>query len=63
MKSVLLFAHLVVTTSLAVSPALADNGEKPFAEALNFPAGAGSNTNVGGIDDRIAIQITGIWSQ
>ena len=39
------------------------NYEFREAEAKNFPAGAGPNANVGGIDDRIAIQVTGIWSQ
>jgi hypothetical protein len=33
------------------------------AEALNFAAGAGPNAQVGGIDDVLAIQVTGIWSQ
>ena len=42
---------------------VAFNYEIRSAEALNFPAGAGPNANVGGIDDRIAIQVTGIWSQ
>ena len=42
---------------------LAINYEAREAEALNFPSGAGPNANVGGIDDRLALQITGIWSQ
>lgn len=39
------------------------NYEFREANAVNFAAGAGPNANVGGIDDRIAIQITAIWSQ
>lgn len=39
------------------------NYEIRSGEALNFGPGAGPNGNVDGIDDRIAIQITGIWSQ
>lgn len=42
---------------------IAINYEAREAEAVNFPSGAGPNANVGGIDDRIAIQVTGIWSQ
>jgi hypothetical protein len=42
---------------------IALNYEMRSGEALNFPAGAGPNANVEGIDDRIAIQVTGIWSQ
>ena len=38
------------------------NYEIRSAEAPNFPAGAGPNANVEGIDDRIGIQVTGIWS-
>jgi hypothetical protein len=39
------------------------NYEFRSGEAQNFPAGAGPNAQVDGIDDRIAIQVTGIWSQ
>ena len=39
------------------------NYEFREGNAVNFPAGAGPNANVGGIDDRIGIQITAIWSQ
>ena len=39
------------------------NYEIRSGEAVNFPAGAGPNANVEGIDDRIGIQVTGIWSQ
>jgi hypothetical protein len=42
---------------------IAFNYEMRSAEALNFPSGAGPNAQVEGIDDRIAIQVTGIWSQ
>jgi len=42
---------------------LALNYEARSGEAVNFPAGAGPNGNVDGIDDRIALQITAIWSQ
>jgi hypothetical protein len=42
---------------------VAINYEMRSADALNFPSGAGPNANVGGIDDRIAVQVTGIWSQ
>jgi hypothetical protein len=39
------------------------NYEFRSAEAQNFPSGAGPNAQVDGIDDRIGIQVTGIWSQ
>ena len=39
------------------------NYEIRGAEAQNFGPGAGPNANVDGIDDVIAIQVTGIWSQ
>lgn len=39
------------------------NYEMRSADAPNFPAGAGPNGNLAGIDDRIGIQITAIWSQ
>ena len=42
---------------------LAINYEAREAEAVNFASGAGPNVNADGIDDRIAIQLTGIWSQ
>lgn len=42
---------------------IAVNYEIREGEAQNFPDGAGPNANVGGIDDRIAVQLTGIWSQ
>jgi len=42
---------------------LALNYEARSGEAVNFPAGAGPNGNVDGIDDRIGLQITAIWSQ
>jgi len=42
---------------------IALNYEMRSAEALNFAAGAGPNAQVGGIDDVLAIQVTGIWSQ
>jgi hypothetical protein len=42
---------------------LAINYEMRGGDAVNFPAGVGPNANVGGIDDRIALQVTGIWSQ
>jgi hypothetical protein len=42
---------------------LAINYEIRSGEAVNFPSGAGPNAQVDGIDDRIALQITGIWSQ
>jgi hypothetical protein len=42
---------------------LAINYEAREGNAVNFPAGAGPNGNVGGIDNRIALQLTAIWSQ
>ena len=42
---------------------LALNYEARSGEAPNFGPGAGPNGNVDGIDDRIALQITAIWSQ
>jgi hypothetical protein len=42
---------------------LAINYELRDAEAVNFPSGAGPNANVDGIDNRIALQLTAIWSQ
>ena len=42
---------------------LAINYEARSAEAVNFPSGGGPNGNVDGIDDRIALQVTAIWSQ
>ena len=39
------------------------NYEMRNAEAPNFPSGAGPNGQVDGIDDRIGIQVTAIWSQ
>jgi hypothetical protein len=42
---------------------IALNYEARSGEAVNFPAGVGPNGNVDGIDDRIAVQVTGIWSQ
>jgi len=43
---------------------LAVNYEIRDAEAINFPLPfGGPNSNVNGIDNRIAIQVTGIWSQ
>jgi hypothetical protein len=42
---------------------LAVNYEFRSGNAPEFPAGAGPNANVDGIDDRIAVQVTGIWSQ
>ena len=42
---------------------IALNYEMRSANALNFPDGAGPNANVSGIDDRLAVQVTGIWSQ
>ncbi len=42
---------------------IAVNYEARSGEAVNFAAGAGPNGNVDGIDDRIAVQVTGIWSQ
>ena len=42
---------------------IALNYEAQSGEAVNFGPGAGPNGNVEGIDDRIAVQVTGIWSQ
>jgi hypothetical protein len=42
---------------------IALNYEMRDANAVNFASGAGPNGNVDGIDDVIAIQVTGIWSQ
>jgi hypothetical protein len=42
---------------------IAVNYEFRDANAVNFPSGAGPNAQVGGIDSRIAVQVTGIWSQ
>ena len=42
---------------------LALNYEMREGNAPNFPAGAGPNGNVDGIGDRIALQVTAIWSQ
>jgi len=42
---------------------IALNYEFRNADAVNFPSGAGPNAQVGGIDSRIAVQVTGIWSQ
>lgn len=42
---------------------LAINYEIREGNAPNFPAGAGPNGNVDGIDNRIALQVTAIWSQ
>ena len=39
------------------------NYEFRSGEAPNFGPGAGPNANVDGIDDVIAVQVTGIWSQ
>ncbi len=39
------------------------NYELRSGEAVNFGSGAGPNGNVDGIDNRLAIQVTGIWSQ
>jgi hypothetical protein len=39
------------------------NYEMRSGDAVNFPSGVGPNANVGGIDNRIAAQITAIWSQ
>jgi hypothetical protein len=39
------------------------NYEMREGNAPNFPTGAGPNANVDGIDDRIGVQITAIWSQ
>jgi hypothetical protein len=42
---------------------VAFNYEFRSADAVDFPSGAGPNAQVMGIDNRLAIQITGIWSQ
>jgi hypothetical protein len=42
---------------------IALNYEDRNANAVNFPSGAGPNAQVDGIDSRIAVQVTGIWSQ
>lgn len=42
---------------------LAINYEIREGEAVTFPSGAGPNAQVDGIDNRIALQVTGIWSQ
>jgi len=42
---------------------LALNYEARSGQAVNFGPGAGPNGNVDGIDDRIALQVTAIWSQ
>jgi len=42
---------------------LAFNYEFRSANAPEFGAGAGPNANVDGIDDRIGVQLTAIWSQ
>jgi hypothetical protein len=42
---------------------IALNYEIRSGEAQTFPPNAGPNAQVGGIGDRIGIQITGIWSQ
>jgi len=42
---------------------LALNYEMREGNAPSFPGGAGPNAQVGGIDDRIALQVTAIWSQ
>ena len=42
---------------------VAINYEIRSGDAVNFPDGAGPNANVGGIDNRLALQVTGIWSQ
>ena len=42
---------------------LAINYEMREGHAPNFAAGAGPNAQVDGIGDRLALQITGIWSQ
>ncbi len=42
---------------------IAVNYEFRDANAVNFASGAGPNAQVGGIDSRIAVQVTGIWSQ
>jgi hypothetical protein len=42
---------------------VAVNYEMRNGEAPNFPSGAGPNANVDGIDSRIGVQLTAIWSQ
>jgi len=42
---------------------IAVNYEIRSGEAVNFAAGAGPNGNVDGIDNRLGVQVTGIWSQ
>jgi hypothetical protein len=42
---------------------LALNYEFREGDAPNFPPGAGPNAQVGGIGDRIGLQVTAIWSQ
>jgi len=42
---------------------IALNYEARSGEAINFGPGAGPNGNVDGIDNRIALQVTAIWSQ
>ena len=42
---------------------IAVNYEMRNGNAPDFPSGAGPNANVDGIDNRLAIQVTGIWSQ
>ena len=42
---------------------IAFNYEFRSADAVNFPSGVGPNAQVGGIDNRLAVQITGIWAQ
>ena len=42
---------------------VAFNYESREADAVTFPAGAGPNGNVAGIDNRIGVQLTAIWSQ
>jgi len=39
------------------------NYEFRSADAVDFPSGAGPNAQVAGIDNRLGIQITAIWSQ
>jgi hypothetical protein len=42
---------------------IAINYEARSGEAVNFGPGLGPNAQVDGIDNRLAIQVTGIWSQ
>ena len=42
---------------------LAINYEKRDVKAVNFAAGTGPNINADGIDDRIALQLTALWSR